>query len=440
MNVTMQNQTVEEEKIVERKLSSGALKFMAAIAFCFGLWASYITYQFFVHGTAAMEADPAVRNLSIAAATMFVVTEMAAFWLFRTLPQDKLHSYRWTLGAFTAAMLAFECLTIIMTQQGITKAADYTAQATDSRAKQLAESIAAQRAGAAALRDAGVQSSKSIFAPSREQGAASVRQSLEIEQQLAAKADELARVQADRKPTTTELLGETGAMLYATARGLLVSIAGLVFFGASGSLLRAARHSPESAPNKRMRQMTAAAAVAAPVGLATSMAPAPADAAQQHTHAAPEQTHADGAMPIPARDAAQQPAAPPVIPQQSPWGAMPIPAQPVMPKPAWEHPAWDKTGATPAQADSTKPARKPARRSTATPDGSRRDTGTSDADGSRYARVCEGVKSGRIRPTHDDIKRAEGGSTPVVKRYLEKMHADGLIKPNPKRPGAYVRQ
>ena len=400
-------------------LTPGQYKAFALVCLVLGVWASWITWRFFVHGSSSMEADDAVREISIAAASMFIVCEMAAFFLAKMLPAQRLWVLRWQLLAFAGAMLAFECFTIILTQRGITKAADYHAQAVDSRAQQLEASIAAQRANAAALREVGAASGKSLFVASREQGAASVRQSLEVEQQLAARADELARVRADRKPTPTELLGEDGALYYAVARGLLVSCAGLVFFGAAGAMLRAARTAE-------------AGAGAVPAGLpgvrftAPGVVPQPANDGGfnvPHTGTGHGRAWAWGAAAVPlglaAASLAPQPAqaAPIEVPHQQLHRAAPT-----------------ETVGTAAQTDASgttaapKAKRPYVRKAAATP-GVKMDTGVGERDGARYRRVRDGVLAGKITPSLRGIQRAEGGGIPTARGYLAQLEAEGLIAP-----------
>ena len=115
-------------------LTPGQYKGLALVCVLLGVWASWITWRFFVHGSQAMEADPSVLEISIAAATMFIVCEMGAFALAKMLPAERLYALRWQLLAFAGAMLVFECVTIILTQRGITMAADIHAKAVDSRA------------------------------------------------------------------------------------------------------------------------------------------------------------------------------------------------------------------------------------------------------------------------------------------------------------------
>jgi hypothetical protein len=460
-------------------LTPGQYKGLALVCVLLGVWASWITWRFFVHGSQAMEADPSVLEISIAAATMFIVCEMGAFALAKMLPAERLYALRWQLLAFAGAMLVFECVTIILTQRGITAAADMHAKAVDSRASQLQASIEAQRAGAAALRDTGAHSSKSVFMASRTDGTASVRQSLEVEQRLATQADELAKVQLERKPTATELLGENGALYYAIARGLLVSCAGLVFFGAAGALLRAARTADASGAAAAGAAAGVNAGAGGPHGAnysAPGVAPQPANDGRFSVPAAAKtgtgygRTWAWGAAAVPLAFTAAASFAPKPA-QASPWlqaqahSASPSALKAEHPgAPKAEHPAPANVAPSPAQqASSASPeagvqppgesptesptdakrdhpgdakrdhfaatapskAKKAARRSLTVP-GVKVDTGVGERDGARYQRVREGVLTGRIKPSQRGIQAAEGGGIKTVRGYLAELEREGV--------------
>lgn len=80
-------------------LTPGQYKALALVCLVLGVWASWITWRFFVHGSSSMEADDAVREISIAAASMFIVCEMAAFFLAKMLPAQRLWVLRWPSSA-----------------------------------------------------------------------------------------------------------------------------------------------------------------------------------------------------------------------------------------------------------------------------------------------------------------------------------------------------
>lgn len=215
---------------------------LALAALCAGLggWASVVTLRYFEFGARALEADEAARALASTTALLLVVLEMAAFALAALLPRQRLRAQRWGLAVLAVSVLAFECLTIVLVQQGITRAADVGAEARQQRVIELRASITALRATAEELRNAAAASSQSKVLASRQSAAESLNAALETERLVQARTAELAELQAALRPTTTQILGEQGALAYSVTRGLLVSVAGLVLFGAAGSLLRAA--------------------------------------------------------------------------------------------------------------------------------------------------------------------------------------------------------
>jgi hypothetical protein len=215
---------------------------LALAALCAGLggWASVVTLRYFEFGARALEADEAARALASTTALLLVVLEMAAFALAALLPRKRLRAQRWGLAVLAVSVLAFECLTIVLVQQGITRAADVGAEARQQRVIELRASITALRATAEELRNAAAASSQSKVLASRQSAAESLNAALDTERLVQARTAELAELQAALRPTTTQILGEQGALAYSVTRGLLVSVAGLVLFGAAGSLLRAA--------------------------------------------------------------------------------------------------------------------------------------------------------------------------------------------------------
>lgn len=215
---------------------------LALAALCAGLggWASVVTLRYFEFGARALEADEAARALASTTALLLVVLEMAAFALAALLPRQRLRAQRWGLAVLAVSVLAFECLTIVLVQQGITRAADVGAEARQQRVIELRASITALRATAEELRNAAAASSQSKVLASRQSAAESLGAALDTERLVQARTAELAELQAALRPTTTQILGEQGALAYSVTRGLLVSVAGLVLFGAAGALLRAA--------------------------------------------------------------------------------------------------------------------------------------------------------------------------------------------------------
>ncbi len=252
---------------------------VALAVLCAGLgsWSSIVTLKYFEHGVLALETDAAARNLAAGCAPLLVVIEMFAFAVAAVLPRQRLQAQRWALVVLAGATLSFECVTIILVQHGITQTAEAAAQAQQARVHALQVSIAALRATAEELRDAAAASSQSKLLASRLSAAESLAAALDTERQVEAHSAELVALQAGLRPTATQILGERGALAYAVARGLLVSVAGLVLFGVSGALLRRARELAGVAP-----------AAADPIPGQPSASPAPAPLIPPAAAPAPE--------------------------------------------------------------------------------------------------------------------------------------------------------
>ena len=117
-----------------------------------GFWASYITLQYFEHGAAALEADPALRALALSAALMFVASEMGAFTLAALLTERQLWARRWMLTGFAVCVLLLEICTIVAVQLALTAGADMSQSTVQTQEKDLRARITALEAGAAAKR------------------------------------------------------------------------------------------------------------------------------------------------------------------------------------------------------------------------------------------------------------------------------------------------
>jgi hypothetical protein len=215
---------------------------LALACVAMGLWASYITLEYFEHGAKALETDKALQALAVSAALMFVASEMAAFALAALLTERQLKARRWSLTGFAAAVLALEVCTIVAVQLALTSGADLAQSTVQTQEADLRKRIAALEAGAAAkLATAQQQRATAKNAYELRLSAKSNDGATAEQAQTAALYAELKTVQAQKRPTLVGLMGKKPALAYAIARGVLVSLGGLVFFGVAGALLRASR-------------------------------------------------------------------------------------------------------------------------------------------------------------------------------------------------------
>ena len=456
---------------------------LALACVCMGLWASYITLQYFEHGAKALETDGALQSLAVAAALMFVASEMAAFALAALLTERQLKARRWSLTGFAGAVLALEVCTIVAVQLALTSGADLTQSTVQVQEKDLRARIAAIEADAAAKRAtadqqrATAKNAYELHLASKSSDKAAAEQA-----KTAALYDELAKVQAQKRPTLTGLLGEKYALAYAVARGILVSLGGLVFFGTAGALLRAARggvlsidqqilqllHELRGTPGTLAApaQAVALATPAAPIQPAPPPSQAPALASPSFK---PAGTVAPAGVPVGvsyrskaalagagvlgAMGAAPMAHSAPAVPMQAKAPAVPAATaavEPVIvdtPGPVnVDTPASANVG-TPAALDvgiltspepvnvdtpspvndDTPKAAPKARKPRVERDGSVMDTGVGEHDGFRYRRAMAGVKAGKIRPSIDGLYEGVGVTAPTARRFLAAMADAGVL-------------
>lgn len=226
---------------MNKHLPRPAYILLAIITAAIGLASSAVTADFFVLGLQRMEADTVARQSLIAAGILMIVTELAAFGLAALLPASKLRALRGVLVTCGLMLLAFEATTIYVTQSTLSRNADTLAASNVTRITQLRTSIAMQRAAADSLQSNGAAQSASDNSWTRQVGAKALRESIELTAGIAPLVLELATLESGKRATMTDVLGEQGVIWYAVARAMLISIMGLVMFGAAGALMRAGR-------------------------------------------------------------------------------------------------------------------------------------------------------------------------------------------------------
>lgn len=370
-------------------LPAWAYTALALLAVVAGLVAAGITTQFFTIGLSRTEADPISRQALVMAGVLMVAVEVSAFGVAALLPRRLLRSARVTLLALGMALLAFEAVTLYVTQVALVRTAQASHQGHATRVVELRASIASQRATVATLRETAAHHAVSRNTWVRESGAKVARQALDAETRLVDQVDELARLEAAAVPTLADTLGEAGMIAYAVARSLLVVLMGVVLFGVAGALLRVRRGlSIAAAP---------AAFAAAPIPAAAVASKAPAVKSIGGRYAAP---------------LAASLVAPAI--------AAPVPA---IIAPAATAPS-AATTLQPAAAAANNPAkRKAVQRSAAV-----RDTGTSADDGARFERVRAAILAGKVKPSLRAIWKSERASQRVAARYLAAMESAGDLK------------
>lgn len=404
---------------------------LAFITAAIGLAASGVTAQFFVIGLQQLESDELARDALVAAGILMILTELAAFGLSALLPAQRLRALRWQLMAIGALLVGFEGVTIYATQIALARTSENTHASIGSRISNLEQTIAAQRASAAALRAAGARDAESKYPYIRANSAETLRQAVQIERRMEPLSAELQKLHAQQRPTLKDALGDTGVLWYSVVRSLLISVMGLVMFGASGALLRAARAG---------RVAPALPAAAAPgSALPQPATAAPATVAQQHTSAAPA-----NALPT---DAPQ----PLFGAGLGKWQAgMAVGAAALTPVAAFaapspttsasvQHSATDTVQNTVftegrntvwntvehGQTDNTNTVDRPVEHSAAAPE-TQFDPIEPSRD-ARYDHLRAGVEKGVLKPSVRSLMGVSAMSTVTARRYLAQMLEEGVI-------------
>lgn len=401
-------------------LSPAAYRLLAVLTAAIGLVASAVTARFFVLGLERMESDSLAREALIAAGLLMIVVELAAFGLAALLPRQQLRGLRMQLMLIGLLLVGFEGVTIYVTQYLLVRGADAHSQGADGRIRHLQTTLAGQQQAAAALRANAERDGASPYAWIRQSGAATLREATALEARTAPLARELAQLQAERRPTLTDALGEPGMLAYSVARALLISVMGLVMFGASGALLRASRPSGRSphpaAPT--LATATAAATNATRHGFAHGRQATPAGAA--------------ATVPYPTSGALRR------------WAAagVPIAAIPgafAAPTVTIEAPVMTATVTRPSVTAKTVTTGtvtpgEPVTISTVTesaapsqPPRARTVTASTAMTRVRYERIRAGIKAGTITPSVRAVQAAEGGGTAEVRACLQRLERDGIL-------------
>ena len=410
-----------------------------------GAWASFITLQYFEHGAKALESDISLQALAVMAATMFVVSEMAAFTMAALMTEQQLFARRWMLTLFAGAVMLLEVCTIVAVQLALTAGAAMNQTTTTEQERDLRARIATIEASASAKR--ATADKQRLGARDAYELRLSAKSNESATAELAKTESlyaELAKVQANKRPTLVGLLGEKMALIYAVSRGVLISIGGLVFFGTAGALFRFAR----SASNKSRSNETAnkpATIAPAPASFKVAESVAPKDYSSGLAYSSKMTLAGAGALAAMAAPVAH--AAPVNAPvgalEQSRSGASEQSHFSEAKKPAMnslgttEMPGKSETeqahsGATeqahPASPSAGKTdAPKRAWTATAVPDGDKLDSAVSGKGATRYNRIKTAIRAGKLKPSMRAIQAAEGGGGIVVRRYLQQLETEGVI-------------
>lgn len=390
---------------------------IAFICAAMGVWASYVTLEYFKHGAMALESDKSLQELATFAALMFVASEMGAFLIAAMMTERDLRVRRWALTLFAFAVLSLEVCTIVAVQLALTTGADNHQLDVRQAEIDLRSRIAAIESDAAITRDTGATQSmaaRSIKdAASRawamQQAAKTVGKASSNNAALNDLHNKLAGVMANKKPTLVGVLGKEYATYYAIARGILISLGGLVFFGTAGALIRMARNAAAGKTVADHSQMTT-------------------PATQDHSQ-----------MTIPAPSFSRAGIAPKGVSNEwQPWArnatvagglaglAGMAHALPTIAPAPQEH----SQMTTPDHSHLTTPSKPKKARAKAA--GEQMDTGTTGIAATRYNRIKQGVINRKTRPSINALVNLTGEQIgdKRAREYLDAMVRDGVLVKN----------
>jgi hypothetical protein len=455
-----------------RNLPRWGYVLLAIICTAMGVWASYVTLEYFRHGAKALESDKEMQALALLAALMFVASEMGAFLIAAMLSERQLRVRRWMLTIFAFCVLGLEVCTIVAVQLALTTGADNHQLDVRQAEIDLRGRIAAIESNAAIARDTAAAQSMAA----RGLKTANDRSwNLHLANKTLNKASannaelnqlhgQLAGIMAQKKPTLVGVLGKDNALYYAVARGILISFGGLVFFGTAGALIRMARNGTvsnhavsESHAQEPVQSSTPATFeqpnAATPKGASRSWNPFN----RQNVAAAGIAAGAAGSMGM----AHAIPTIAPTAPMQR-GQVMDIEGKTVSRDDALKVVAeLEKAGLVSKNEDglySDKYGRttglsfnknlvtgeitakehiqsdipsisKRIRKTASKPTGKQMDTGTTGKSATRYNRIKAGVLSGYIRPSINAIVNLEGEfvGQSVAREYVEAMEKEGVL-------------
>lgn len=400
-----------------------------------GAWASFITLQYFEHGAKALESDISLQALAVMAATMFVVSEMAAFTMAALMTEQQLFARRWMLTLFAGAVMLLEVCTIVAVQLALTAGAAMNQTTTTEQERDLRARIATIEASASAKR--ATADKQRLGARDAYELRLSAKSNESATAELAKTESlyaELAKVQANKRPTLVGLLGEKMALIYAVSRGVLISIGGLVFFGTAGALFRFAR----SASNKSRSNESAnkpATIAPAPASFKVAESVAPKDYSSGLAYSSKMTLAGAGALAAMAAPVAHSAPAPvhekaPAVPSvatansasETVHPSASVSVQSSAPESA-PHGA-SETVQSGASVSVQSIAKKPRVKRAVS---AKIDTGTDGKAAARFKRIKAGVVARKIRPSIRGIQSVEGGSQDVVMDYLRQLETEGVI-------------
>lgn len=360
------------------------------------LGAAFVQFDLFTLAIHLTETRPELQTTMACMTLLFVGGELLAVFIAGLMPDP---GWRRRLRLLATAAVALEVVMIFGAQVAMARSADSIAHAQQGRVEQLRASIASQRKAVEAMTDNARRQSESANAYVRSDGAQSLRRVAAMEARTLALSQELARLEAARVPTATEVFGERGMIATKVASAVLVSAFCLTFSGAAGALLATSQGlrrgvgtqtaTPSPAPAKAPADLPPTAQRWAAAGVTLAAIPAAAFAAPTVTVKAPV-----------------------TMPATATVGAV---TQPTV------------TARTVTHQDTATEVAAPALPVTAKVPGTQVAPASTATTRVRYERILAGIEAGTIKPSVRAVQAAEGGGTAEVRACLQGMERDGIL-------------
>lgn len=409
-----------------------------------GLASSTVAGWLLVRGLELTEPDDKARLILTAAGVLMILTELTAFFLTALLPTARLYQLR-IMGI---ALLVFEVVTIFGTRLVLTDSAESAAIAHATRIENVQRSIKARKADADRVRAVGERQAASDHAWTRHLGTLAIKQADAMEREIEPLREQLAELQAQRRPTFQHALGPQLALAHSIATPVLISSTGLVLFGVAGLMLRrnrdevqlvqpAVQDQPDPVQPVQATPVQSISPVqtvpeyrtAVPMGAVPAVPQAVSALHHWRSIAAVAPLAAMSVAPV----AVAAPAAKATAEAQAEAATTPEiePATPV----AVRSEAAPVQSAVQVQTDAVQPAHPVQLESVQVSDDAGTDNqeiGTVEPEAGAggddcYQRLRAAVLAGKVKPNVRTLREARYGGTDAVRRYLQQLAAEGLI-------------
>jgi len=221
-----------------------SLSITYVLIFCTGLACMAVAGYFLIEGLSEFSGNATTTNMLIIGGILFQITESICFIAASALTY---HSLRWRYILFTLGLVLFGFSIGVMTlaQKTALQTGEFEANAIDEKRKHLRNQISSLQKVVDSYRLNAEKQSKSIYKDSRAKGQDSLNRATRLEQKKMQLADDLFRINTQRKQTSSDFFKRveevTGASAASTefyflvTRSLLIELSAIILmsFGAN---------------------------------------------------------------------------------------------------------------------------------------------------------------------------------------------------------------